>query len=205
MDLLQKMPAVKFDQTVDLSCKLNADPKKSDQVIRNSVILPHGTGKDIKILVFCEPEKEEEAKKAGADFVGGQEMIDKIMKDNWFGFDICISTPSMMRLVSKAGKILGPRGKMPSPKTGTVSDNIADAVKEAKAGKIEFRMDKFGCLSVGVGKLSFLKNNLVENIKVLLEAVNNSKPPSVKGELIKSIYVSATMSPSLRLKPYGQS
>ncbi len=200
VDILKNIPKAKFDETVEISCKLNADPKKSDQMIRSSVVLPHGTGKKVKVLVFCEPEKEQVAKDAGADFVGGQDLVDKVMKEGWLEFDSCVSTPQMMRLVSRLGKILGPRGLMPSPKTGTVTEDISSAVKEAKAGKIEFRMDKFGCLAVGVGKVSFSKEALVENIKVFLEALNNAKPAAVKGELIKSMFISTTMSPSLRLK-----
>jgi len=200
VDILKSIPKAKFDETVEISCKLNAEPKKSDQMIRSSVVLPHGTGKKVKVLVFCEPEKEQVAKDAGADFVGGQDLVDKIMKEGWLEFDSCISTPQMMRLVSRLGKILGPRGLMPSPKTGTVTEDISSAIKEAKAGKIEFRMDKFGCLAVGVGKISFSKEALVENIRVFLEALNNAKPAAVRGELIKSMFISTTMSPSLRLK-----
>ena len=200
VDILKSIPKAKFDETVEISCKLNADPKKSDQMIRSSVVLPHGTGKKVKVLVFCEPEKEQIAKDTGADFVGGQDLVDKIMKEGWLEFDSCVSTPQMMRLVSRLGKILGPRGLMPSPKTGTVTEDISSAIKEAKAGKIEFRMDKFGCLAVGIGKVSFSKEALVENIRVLLEALNSAKPAAVKGELIKSMFISTTMGPSLRLK-----
>ena len=198
--ILKSMTHTKFDETVEISCKLNADPKKSDQMIRNSVVLPYGTGKKVTVLVFCEPEKEQSAKDAGADFVGGQELIDKIIKENWLGFDSCIATPHMMRFVSKLGRTLGPRGMMPSPKTGTVTENLAVAVKETKTGKIEFRMDKLGCLAVGVGKISFSKDALINNIKVFFDALNASKPHSVKGELIRSIYISTTMSPSLKIK-----
>ena len=200
VDVLKNMPHVKFDETVEISCTLGADPKKSDQMIRSSVVLPFGTGRNIRVLVFCESEKEQAAKDAGADFVGGQDLIDKISKENWLGFDSCIATPHMMRFVSKLGKILGPRGMMPSPKTGTVTDDLSGAIKETKAGKIEFRMDKFGCLAVGVGKISFPKDNLVENIKVFLDALIAAKPQSLKGELIKSVYISTTMSPSLKIK-----
>ena len=200
VDILKSMPHVKFDETVEISCTLGADPKKSDQMIRSSVVLPYGTGRDVRVLVFCEPEKEQIAKDAGADFVGGQELIDKISKENWLGFDSCVSTPRMMRFVSRLGKILGPRGMMPSPKTGTVTDDLSKAVKETKTGKIEFRMDKFGCLAVGVGKISFPKEHLIENIKVFFNALIAAKPQGLKGELIKSIYISTTMSPSLKIK-----
>ncbi len=200
VDILKKMPRTKFDETVEISCKLNADPKKSDQMVRGSVLLPHGTGRKIKVLVFCEPEQEEEAKAAGADYAGGQDLIDKIAKENWFDFDVCISTPSMMRFVSKLGKVLGPRGLMPSPKTGTVTPNITSAIKEAKAGKVDFRMDKFGCVALGVGKISFEKDALVENIKAFVDALMASKPAAVKGDLIRTAYLSTTMSPSVKLK-----
>jgi len=200
IDILKNIPRVKFNETVEMSFKLYVDPKKSDQMVRGSVVLPHGTGKKVRVLVFCEPEKEEEAKKAGPDYVGSQELIDKILKNNWLEFDSCISTPGMMRFVSKLGKILGPRGLMPSPKTGTVTENLADAVREAKTGKIDFRMDKFGCLAIGVGKISFSKEALLENIRTFLDALYAAKPLTVKGELFKSVYISTTMSPSLKVK-----
>lgn len=197
---LKELVTAKFDETVEISCKLGADPKKSDQMIRGSVVLPNGTGKKVKVAVFCEAEKEQDAKDAGADFVGGQELIEKIQKENWLDFDSCVATPSMMKFVSRLGKLLGPRGLMPSPKTGSVTDNIANAVKEAKAGKVEFRMNKLGGLSAGVGKISFSQKAIIENIKVMVDALNSSKPASVKGDLIKSIYLSTTMSPSVKVK-----
>jgi len=199
VDVLLKMPRPKFDQTVEISTRLNADPKQSDQTIRGSVILPHGTGKKVRIIVFCESDKEKDAKDAGADFAGGQDLADKIIQDNWMDFDYCIATPGMMKVVSKLGKVLGPRGLMPSPKTGTVTDNVSSAIAEAKRGKIDFRMDKFGCLHVGVGKMSFTKEQLSENIRAFVEALVAAKPTSIKTEFIKSIFVSASMSPSMRL------
>jgi large subunit ribosomal protein L1 len=199
IEIFKKMSSTKFDQTLEFSCKLNVDPRQSDQMVRGSVILPHGTGKKVKVLVFCEPEKEKEAKEAGADFVGGQELIDKISKENWLDFDYCISTPSMMRFVSKIGKILGPRGLMPSTKTGTVTENISAAVKEVKKGKVNFRMDKFGCIHVGLGKISFSKEALLDNLKAFIEVLKSLKPQAVKGEFIKSSYLSTTMSPSLKI------
>ena len=200
IDVLKSMPHVKFDETVEVNCVLGADPKKSDQMIRSFVVLPHGRGKKIRVLVFCESEKEQLAKGAGADYAGGQELIDKISKENWLEFDSCIATPHMMRFVSRLGKILGPRGMMPSPKTGTVTDDLSSAIKETKAGKVEFRMDKLGCLAVGVGKVSFSKENLIENIMAFFNALKAAKPQSVKGELVRSVYVSTTMSPSLKVK-----
>jgi len=199
IDILKSMPLTKFDQTIEVSGKLGIDPRQTDQLVRGFVVLPHGTGKKIRILVFCEPEKEKEAKAAGADFVGSEEIIDKILKEGWTGFDCCISTPSQMRSVSKLGKFLGPRGLMPSPKTGTVTENISHAISEAKRGKIDFRMDKLSCIHVGVGKISFEKEKIAENVKAFLEALVASRPQSLKGDFIKSIYLCVTMSPSLRI------
>jgi large subunit ribosomal protein L1 len=200
VEVIKSMPQPKFDASLDLSCKLGVDPKQSEQMVRGAVILPHGTGKKVRVLVFCEPEKEGEAKEAGADYVGGQDLIDKISKDNWLDFDYCIATPSMMRLVSKLGKMLGPRGLMPSPKTGTVTMNISHAVSEAKRGKVDFRMDKLGCINIGLGKISFTKEALQENINSFMDALNASRPAVVKGEFIRTIYLSSTMSPSIRIK-----
>jgi len=199
LEVLKRIPHPKFDETVEISCKLNVDPRKSDQMVRGSVSLPYGTGKKVKVLVFCEPEKEKEAKEAGADFVGGQDLIDKIQKENWLDFDYCISTLVMMKLVSRLGRILGPRGLMPSPKTGTVTNNLAQAIKEAKQGKVDFRMDKTGCIHAGVGKISFPLEHLKENIKVFLDTLNNLRPQAVKGEFIKATYLSLTMSPALKI------
>ncbi|MFA7677342.1 MAG: 50S ribosomal protein L1 [Candidatus Omnitrophota bacterium] len=199
VNILKSIPHPKFDETVEISGKLGADPKQSDQMVRGSVVLPHGTGKTMKVLVFCEPEKENDAKTSGADYIGSEGVIDKILKDGWLDFDCCISTPSQMRMVSKLGKFLGPRGLMPSPKNGTVTENISYAVQEAKRGKIDFRMDKLACIHVGVGKVSFSKEALAENIKVLLDALIASRPASVKGDFVKDIYLSATMSPSIRI------
>jgi len=197
--ILKSMTPVRFDETVEISGKLEVDPKQSDQMIRGSVVLPHGTGKNVIVLVFCEPDKEKEASKAGADYIGSEEIIDKILKEGWAEFDCCISAPSMMRSVSKLGKFLGPRGLMPSPKTGTVTDNISYAVSEAKRGKIDFRMDKFGCIHVGVGKISFDKDKLLENARSFIEALQASRPSSVKGDFIIGLYLSTTMSPSIKL------
>lgn len=200
IEILKKVPACKFDETLELSCKLNVDPKQSEQMVRGSLVLPQGLGKKIKVLVFCEPEKEEQAKDAGADYVGSQDIIDKILKEGWFDFDYCIATSAVMKLVSKLGKVLGPRGLMPSPKTGTVTENITMAVKEAKRGKIDFRMDKFGCIHAGLGKISFSQDALRQNVRSFLDALIASRPQSVKGEFIKSIYLSLTMSPSLKIR-----
>lgn len=197
--ILKSMPPAKFDETIEISAKLGVDAKQSDQIVRGSVVLPSGTGKDVKVLVFCEPEKEKEAKEAGADYIGSQEMIDKILKDGWTDFDCCISTPSQMRLVSKLGRFLGPRGLMPSPKTGTVIENVSYAITQAKRGKIDFRMDKLSCIHLGVGKVSFAKEDLIKNVEAFIEALNVSKPQSVKGDFIESFFLSTTISPSVKI------
>ncbi|MCK9615657.1 MAG: 50S ribosomal protein L1 [Candidatus Omnitrophica bacterium] len=199
VSILKNMPHAKYDETLEVSCQVGIDPKQTDQAVRGSVVLPHGTGKQVKVIVFCEPEKEAEAKEAGADFIGSQELADKINKEGWFEFDCCISTPSMMKVVSKLGKVLGPRGLMPSPKTGTVTDNVSYAIKEAKRGKIDFRMDKASCIHVGLGKISFSKEQLAENVHAFMDALNSARPASIKGEFIKSLSLSTTISPSVRL------
>jgi len=199
IEILKKMPKPKIDETLEISCKLDIDSKQSDQIIRGSVTLPHGTGKSIRVAVFCEPEKESKAKEAGADVVGSTDLIDKIAKGENIDFDYCISTPGMMKHLSKIGKILGPRSLMPSPKTGTVTENISFAVKEAKKGKIDFRMDKFGCIYAGIGKISFPNEALVENVEAFVEAVKNSRPQGVKPDFIKSIFLSLTFNPSVRI------
>ncbi len=195
--LLKSMPLVKFDQSIEISGKLGVDPKQSDQIVRGSVILPHGTGRQVKVLVFCEPEKEKEAKEAGADHIGSDETIDKILKEGWVDFDCCISTPSMMRLVSKLGRFLGPRGLMPSPKAGTVTENVSQAIEEVKKGKIDFRMDKLGCIHVGVGKLSFSPQALLENVRVFVNALIAARPSGAKDDFIKNLYLCATMGPAI--------
>lgn len=200
VQVLKSFPAVKFDESVEICGKLGADPKQSDQIVRGSVVLPHGTGRTIKVLVFCDPEKEAEAKEAGADHIGSEEVIDKILKQGWLDFDCCISSPSQMRSVSKLGRFLGPRGLMPSPKTGTVTENISYAVSEAKRGKIDFRMDKLGCIHVAIGKISFDKDKLIENITAFLKSLSSVRPNSIKGEFINNLYISTTMGPSLRLE-----
>ena len=198
--LLKSFPGTKIDASIEVSGKLGVDPKQSDQMVRGSVVLPHGTGKEVRVLVFCEPEKEAAAKEAGADHIGSQDIVDKIVKEGWLDFDCCISTPSMMRLASRLGKVLGPRGLMPSPKTGTVTEDVSFAVKEAKRGKIDFRMDKFGCIHTGVGKLSFSAEALVENARTFMEALLACRPQTVKGDFIKNIYLCTTMSPSVRVQ-----
>ncbi|MFH1505164.1 MAG: 50S ribosomal protein L1 [Candidatus Omnitrophota bacterium] len=200
IDILKSMPHAKFDETIEISAKLGIDPKQVDQLVRGSVMLPSGTGKEIKVLAFCGPEKEQEAKEAGADYIGNEDMVDKILKQGWLEFDCCIAVPAMMRLVSKLGKFLGPRGLMPSPKTGTVTENISYAIKEAKKGKIDFRTDKLGCIHSGIGKVSFSKEALLENVQAFTEALTAAKPAAVKGDFVKHLYLSSTMSPSLKIQ-----
>ncbi len=196
--VLKKAHKVKFDESVDLALHLGVDPKQSDQMVRGSVILPHGLGKKVRVAVFCKGEESNAAKEAQADFVGAQELIDKV-KSGWLEFDVAISTPDMMRELAKLGKILGPRGLMPSPRAGTVTQDVGRAVKEAKAGKVEFKMNKLGGIHVSIGRLSFEESALVENAKAVIDAVNRAKPQAAKGQYIKSIYVSSTMGPGLKL------
>lgn len=196
--ILKKMPTKKFDESVEINLSLNIDSKKSDQMVRGTVLLPYGTGKSKKVAVFCRGEAEKEAREAGADFVGAQELIDKVA-GGWLEFDVAVSTPEMMKELSKLGKVLGPRGLMPSPKTGTVTNDIKKAVNELKAGKIEFKSDKQAGVHVAVGKISFETEKLLENAKTVLSAIRNSKPVSIKGEFIKSISVTTTMSPGIRI------
>jgi len=197
--ILKSYPPIGFDETVEASGSLGADPKNSEQVIRGAVVLPHGTGKQSKVLVFCEPEKESAAKDAGADYIGNDQVVEEISKKGWCDFDCCISTPGMMKSVSRLGRFLGPRGLMPSPKTGTVTDNVSAAVGEAKKGKVSFRMDKLGCIHAGLGKVSFKNEELIENIKAFVAALKAVRPQSLKGNFIKSFYLSTTMGPSVKV------
>lgn len=195
---LKKAPRVKFDETVELSFNLNVDPKQSDQMVRGTVLLPNGTGKKIKVLVLCKGEGANDARAAGADYVGGQDLIDKI-NSGWIDFDVAISAPDMMRDVGKLGKVLGPRGLMPNPKTGTVTNDLARAVKEAKAGRIEFKLDKQGNINIGVGKISFEEKAICENADTVIRAIDKSRPQGVKGKFIKHLSISTTMGPGIRL------
>jgi len=198
IEFLKKCPAVKFNQTVEVSVKLGVDPRRSDQGVRGTVSLPNGTGKTMKILVFARGEKVQEAKDAGADFVGHEELIEKI-NGGWTDFDAVVATPDMMRDVGKLGKILGPRGLMPTPKAGTVTTDIAKAVNELKAGKIEFKIDRHAVVNNGVGKLTFSDEMLLQNIRTYLAAVQRAKPASAKGIYMKSIVISSTMGPGLKI------
>lgn len=188
----------KFDETVDLAVKLGVDPRHADQMVRGTVILPNGLGKEVKVLVFAKGEKEAEAKEAGADFVGNEDLVEKI-KDGWFGFDKAVATPDMMGTVGKIGRLLGPRGLMPNAKTGTVTFDLAKTINELKAGKIDFRVEKAGIVHVPMGKVSFGAEKLVENIAAFLETINKLKPASAKGTYLKSIAISTTMGPGFKV------
>ena len=198
VELLKKFNTTKFDQTVEISMRLGVDPKMSDQIVRGSVVLPHGLGRTLRVLVFAKNEKADEATQAGADYVGGPDLAEKI-KGGWFDFDVCIAAPDMMGVVGSLGRVLGPRGLMPSPKAGTVTMDIAKTVKEYKAGKVEFRNDKGGIVHGAVGKLSFDADKLVENIQKFIDYVVSLKPATIKGVYVKSIAISATMSPGVRV------
>jgi len=198
--LVKEISTAKFDASIDMAIRLGVDPRKANQMVRGSVSLPHGTGKDIKVLVLCTPDKEEEAKEAGADFVGLDEYIDKI-KGGWTDVDVIITMPSVMGKVGALGRILGPRGLMPNPKTGTVTMDIAKAVKETKAGKIDFKVDKFGIIHAAVGKVSFDSAKIHENANELIQTIIKLKPAAAKGAYVKSIALSSTMSPGIRIEP----
>jgi len=188
----------KFDESIELAVRLGVDPRKADQMVRGTVILPHGTGKQVRVLVLTKGEKEKEAKEAGADYVGSDDLVQKI-QGGWFDFDVVIATPDIMAQVGKLGRILGPRGLMPNPKTGTVTFDVAQAVKDAKAGKISFRVDRTGIVHAAVGKKSFSPDKLKENIQVFMDTINRLKPASAKGVYIKSIALSSTMGPGVRI------
>jgi large subunit ribosomal protein L1 len=204
--LVKKIKFAKFDETVELHMRLGVDPKHADQMVRGTVVLPNGLGKSKKVLVIASGDKQREATEAGADYVGGDDMVTKIQTENWTDFDAVIATPDMMRGVGRLGKILGPRGLMPNPKTGTVTVDVAQAVKEVKAGKIEFRVDKTGVIHVPVGKVSFDQGKLVENATTLLQAVVKAKPAAAKGKYVRSATICSTMGPgvSLDVTPYNQ-
>jgi len=198
--IVKEITNVKFDSSIDLAVRLGVDPRKANQMVRGTVSLPHGTGKDVKVLVLCTPDKEKEAEEAGADFVGLDEYIDKI-KQGWTSVDVIITMPSVMGKVGALGRILGPRGLMPNPKTGTVTMNVAGAVKDVKAGKIDFKVDKTGIIHAAIGKSSFDSNKIEENAKELISTLIKLKPSSSKGAYVKSIAMSSTMSSSIKIEP----
>ncbi|SDZ23140.1 50S ribosomal protein L1 [Tindallia californiensis] len=201
VSLLKSLPTANFDETVELHAKLGVDSRHADQQVRGAVVLPHGTGKTKKVLVFAKGDKATEAEKAGADFVGAEDMVEKIQKENWFDFDVVVATPDMMGVVGRLGRVLGPKGLMPNPKSGTVTFEIENAVEEIKAGKVEYRLDKTNILHVPVGKKSFDEEKLQENLKALLDAVVRAKPSASKGQYLKSITLTSTMSPGIRINP----
>ncbi len=201
MDLCIKTSKAKFDETIEVHVKLGVDSRHADQQVRGAIVLPNGTGKNVKVLAICKGENEKLAQEAGADYVGAEDMTQKIQSENWMDFDVLITTPDMMGLVGRLGKILGPRGLMPNPKAGTVTPDIARAVKEAKAGKIEYRLDKTNIIHCPIGKASFGVQKLQENFDTLLGAIVKAKPAAAKGQYIKSCAVTSTMGPSVRLNP----
>ena len=197
LEIIEKMPKAKFDETVELHVKLGVDSKHADQQVRGTVVLPHGTGKTLKVLVFAKGPKAEEAEKAGADFVGAEELIPKIQNDNWFDYDVIVATPDMMGVVGRLGKVLGPKGLMPNPKSGTVTMDVTKAIKDIKSGKVEYRLDKTNIIHLGFGKVSFGAEKLSENYETIMNAIIKAKPAAAKGQYIKSVSISKTMGPGL--------
>ena len=197
LDIIEKMPKTKFDQTVELHVKLGVDSKHADQQVRGTVVLPNGTGKTQRVLVFAKGPKAEEATKAGADFVGAEELIPKIQNDNWFDYDVIVATPDMMGVVGRLGKVLGPKGLMPNPKSGTVTMDVTKAINEIKSGKVEYRLDKNNIIHLGFGKVSFGADKLAENYETIMNAIIKAKPAAAKGQYIKSVSVTTTMGPGI--------
>ncbi len=199
LELAVKTAKAKFDETIELHVRLGVDPRHADQQVRGAVVLPHGTGKDVKVLVFAKGEKAKEAEAAGADFVGADELVQKIQGENWFDYDVVVATPDMMGVVGRLGRVLGPKGLMPNPKSGTVTFDVANAIKEIKAGKVEYRVDKTAIVHCPIGKKSFGTDKLVENFKALMDALVKAKPAAAKGQYLKSVSVSATMGPGAKI------
>ena len=197
LDIIEKMPKTKFDETVELHVKLGVDSKHADQQVRGTVVLPNDTGKTQKVLVFAKGPKAEEAEKAGADYVGAEELIPKIQNDNWFDYDVVVATPDMMGVVGRLGKVLGPKGLMPNPKSGTVTMDVTKAINEIKSGKVEYRLDKTNIIHLGFGKVSFGAEKLAENYETVMNAIIKAKPAAAKGQYIRSVAIAKTMGPSL--------
>ena len=198
LELICKTASAKFDETVELHVKLGVDSRHADQQVRGAVVLPHGTGKTVRVLVFAKGDKAREALEAGADFVGDEDMVKKIQTENWFGFDVCVATPDMMGVVGRIGRVLGPKGLMPNPKSGTVTMDVAKAIADIKAGKVEYRVDKTNICHCPIGKVSFGRDKLVENLNTLMDAIIKAKPAAAKGTYIKSLVLSTTMGPGVR-------
>jgi large subunit ribosomal protein L1 len=201
MELAVKTSKAKFDETIELAVRLGVDPKHADQQVRGAVVLPNGTGKTVKVLVFAKGEKVKEAEAAGADYVGADDLVERIQKENWFGFDVVVATPDMMGVVGKLGRVLGPKGLMPNPKSGTVTFDVARAIAEIKAGKVEYRVDKTSIVHVPLGKRSFGAEKLATNFHALMEALVKAKPSAAKGQYLKSVSVSSTMGPGVKINP----
>ena len=197
--LVKQISKAKFDETVELSIRLGVDPRHADQQVRGTVVLPHGTGKKVKVLVFAKADKAKEAEAAGADYVGDADLVAKIQSENWFDFDACVATPDMMPVIGRIARLLGPKGLMPNPKSGTVTMDVTKAVNDIKAGKVEYRVDKTSICHCPIGKASFDSDKLVENLRVLMDAINKAKPATAKGTYVRSLYMSTTMGPSIRL------
>ena len=201
LELAVKTAKAKFDETIELHVRLGVDPRHADQQVRGAVVLPHGTGKDVKVLVFAKGEKAKEAEAAGADFVGADELVQKIQGENWFDYDVVVATPDMMGVVGRLGRVLGPKGLMPNPKSGTVTFDVAKAIEEIKAGKVEYRLDKTNIIHVPVGKVSFGGEKLTENFAALMDAIVKAKPAAAKGQYLKSVAVTSTMGPGVKVNP----
>ena len=201
ISLVKQTGKAKFDETVELHVRLGVDPRHADQQVRGSVVLPHGTGRVVRVLVFAKGEKAEEARAAGADYVGDADLVEKIRTENWFEFDVCVATPDMMGVVGKIGRVLGPKGLMPNPKSGTVTNDVSKAIEDNKGGKIAYRIDKAAIAHCPIGKVSFDDSKLVENLTTLMDAVVKAKPSTAKGVYLRSLYLSTTMGPSIRLNP----
>ena len=199
--IVKKAASAKFDETIEAHFKMGLDGRHADQQVRGAVVLPNGTGKKVRVCVFCKENKYEAAQAAGADYVGGQDLVDKITKENWMDFDVVIASPDMMGLVGRLGKVLGPRGLMPNPKSGTVTMDVTKAITEIKAGKVEYRLDKTAIIHCPVGKVSFGAQKIQENLTALMEAINKAKPAAAKGVYVRSLYISSTMGPSVRVNP----
>ncbi len=197
LEIIEKMPKTKFDETVELHVKLGVDSKHADQQVRGTVVLPNGTGKTQKVLVFAKGPKADEAEKAGADFVGAEELIPRIQNDNWFDYDVVVATPDMMGVVGRLGKVLGPKGLMPNPKSGTVTMDVTKAINEIKSGKVEYRLDKTNIIHLGFGKVSFGTDKLLENYETIINAIIKAKPAAAKGQYIKSVAITTTMGPGI--------